>query len=26
LKQEVTLADLYKHNPNERFMIYKLAY
>jgi SAM-dependent methyltransferase len=26
LKQEVILMDLYKHNPNERFMIYKLAY
>jgi SAM-dependent methyltransferase len=26
LKQEVLLKDLYKHNPNERFMIYRLAY
>jgi SAM-dependent methyltransferase len=26
LKQEVLLMDLYKHNPNERFMIYRLAY
>lgn len=26
LKQEVKLTDLYKHNPNERFMIYRLAY
>jgi SAM-dependent methyltransferase len=26
MKQEVLLKDLYKHNPNERFMIYRLAY
>jgi SAM-dependent methyltransferase len=26
LKQEVLLKDLYKHNSNERFMIYRLAY
>jgi SAM-dependent methyltransferase len=26
LKQEIRLTDLYKHNPNERFMIYRLAY
>jgi SAM-dependent methyltransferase len=26
LKQEVLLKDLYKHNPNERFIIYRLAY
>jgi SAM-dependent methyltransferase len=26
LKQEVILTDLYNQNPNERFMIYKLAY
>jgi SAM-dependent methyltransferase len=26
LKQEVILADLYHQNPNERFMIYELAY
>ena len=26
LKQEVILPDLYDHNPNERFLIYRLAY
>jgi SAM-dependent methyltransferase len=26
LKQEVLLTDLYQHNPNERFIIYQLAY